>query len=86
MKIRLNFSGIEPVVSAIFLLTISPFFFLNCTEREEGGDVKIVAHRGAMADRPENTMAAFQRAYELGADIIEIDLRTSSDGPPVYSA
>ncbi|MCC5940036.1 MAG: alkaline phosphatase family protein, partial [Balneolaceae bacterium] len=29
---------------------------------------------------PENTMAAFKRAHELGADVVEIDLYTSSDG------
>lgn len=40
----------------------------------------IVAHRGAMHDTPENTMAAFERAVELGADIVEVDVRTSADG------
>src|SRR5690625_3449148 len=40
----------------------------------------IVAHRGAMSERPENTMSAYRYAVELGADIIEIDLRTSRDG------
>jgi glycerophosphoryl diester phosphodiesterase len=46
----------------------------------ENPGVKVVAHRGAMTDRPENTMAAFERALELGADIVELDVRTSSDG------
>lgn len=40
----------------------------------------IVAHRGAMSERPENTMAAFERAVELGADVIELDVRRSADG------
>lgn len=40
----------------------------------------IVAHRGAMSERPENTMPAYRHAAVLGADIIEIDLRTSRDG------
>ena len=43
-------------------------------------DVSIVAHRGAMNHVPENTMEAFKLAVEQGADIVEIDLRTSADG------
>jgi glycerophosphoryl diester phosphodiesterase len=39
-----------------------------------------VAHRGASAELPENTLAAFERAIELGADVIEADVRQSSDG------
>jgi glycerophosphoryl diester phosphodiesterase len=39
-----------------------------------------VAHRGASADRPENTMPAFQLAIEQGADVVECDVRASSDG------
>jgi len=39
-----------------------------------------IAHRGASALAPENTMAAFERAIELGADAIEFDLHLSRDG------
>ena len=39
-----------------------------------------VAHRGASAYEPENTLRAFRRAYELGADLCEIDLHLSKDG------
>jgi len=39
-----------------------------------------IAHRGASAVAPENTMAAFEQAVELGADVIELDLHVSSDG------
>ena len=39
-----------------------------------------IAHRGASADRPENTLAAFEEAIRQGADVIEADVRTSSDG------
>lgn len=44
------------------------------------GDFRIIAHRGASAHAPENTVAAFERAIELGADEIELDVRLSSDG------
>jgi glycerophosphoryl diester phosphodiesterase len=40
----------------------------------------IVAHRGASAYRPENTMAAFQLAVEQGADAIELDVHLTQDG------
>lgn len=39
----------------------------------------IVGHRGAPGHAPENTMASFRRAVELGATFIETDLRLSHD-------
>src|SRR4026208_2329192 len=42
-----------------------------------------VAHRGASAYEPENTVAAFRRAMELGADMSELDLHLSKDGAVV---
>ena len=44
---------------------------------------EIVAHRGITAEEPENTLPAFQRAIELGADAIELDVRLTSDHVPV---
>jgi glycerophosphoryl diester phosphodiesterase len=41
------------------------------------------AHRGASRDAPDNTMAAFVRAAELGADGIELDVQLSRDGEVV---
>ena len=41
--------------------------------------VKIIAHRGASAEAPENTMAAFRRALDSGADMIELDVHLSKD-------
>ena len=40
----------------------------------------VIAHRGASGHTPENTMAAFQRAVELGASFIETDLHVTRDG------
>jgi glycerophosphoryl diester phosphodiesterase len=39
----------------------------------------VIAHRGAKAYRPENTLAAYALAVEQRADMIEIDLHLSSD-------
>jgi glycerophosphoryl diester phosphodiesterase len=38
------------------------------------------AHRGASAAETENTIAAFSRAIEIGADLIEFDVRRTADG------
>jgi len=40
----------------------------------------IIAHRGDSAHRPENTLASFASALELGADLIEFDIQLSKDG------
>ena len=40
----------------------------------------VIAHRGASGHLPENTLAAYQRAVEQRADMIEIDLHRSRDG------
>jgi len=45
--------------------------------------VLIIAHRGASAEAPENTLVAFRRAIELGADGVEFDVRLAADGVPV---
>lgn len=41
---------------------------------------QIIAHRGASRDCLENTMEAFARALELGADAIELDVHATQDG------
>ncbi len=43
----------------------------------------IIAHRGASAEAPENTLAAFQRALALKVDGIELDVQLTRDGVPV---
>ena len=40
----------------------------------------IIAHRGMSGTYPENTMLAFMKAYEAGADGIELDVHLSRDG------
>jgi glycerophosphoryl diester phosphodiesterase len=43
----------------------------------------VVGHRGASADLPENTLLAFEGAIAAGADMVELDVRLSSDEVPV---
>jgi glycerophosphoryl diester phosphodiesterase len=47
--------------------------------------VALYAHRGASAELPENTIAAFSRAIELGATAIETDAQLTKDGHVVLS-
>jgi glycerophosphoryl diester phosphodiesterase len=44
---------------------------------------EIVAHRGVATEYPENTIPAFQRAIELDADAVELDVRLTKDKVPV---
>ena len=43
----------------------------------------VIAHRGASAEKPENTLAAFRRALALKVDGIELDVQVTADGVPV---
>jgi glycerophosphoryl diester phosphodiesterase len=43
----------------------------------------IIAHRGASAYEPENTLRAFQRAMDMGATMMELDVHLTRDGHPV---
>ena len=50
--------------------------FFKQTERRP----LVMAHRGGAGLWPENTLYAFERARELGVDVIETDVRSTSDG------
>ena len=52
-------------------------------ESEDVADV--IAHRGASGGAPENTMAAFELAHEVGADWIELDVQETADGEVVVA-
>ena len=41
---------------------------------------RLYAHRGASAERPENTLPAFARAVEVGVDALELDVHATRDG------
>lgn len=43
----------------------------------------VIGHRGAMGHAPENTMTSFEQALQLGADMLEFDVRLSKDGIPI---
>ena len=43
-------------------------------------DPQLIAHRGGLAHNPENTMAAFRYAIDVGADWLEMDVQRTQDG------
>lgn len=56
---------------------------ISLSRLHESASAVFTAHRGASFEDAENTLAAFDRAVNLGADIIEFDLYISKDGVPV---
>jgi glycerophosphoryl diester phosphodiesterase len=42
--------------------------------------VKIIGHRGAAAEEPENTLRGFRRALDVGAAAVELDVQVTKDG------
>lgn len=48
--------------------------------QEKGTRPLVIAHRGGAGLYPENTLHAFQNARDLGVDVIELDVRGTSDG------
>jgi glycerophosphoryl diester phosphodiesterase len=54
--------------------------FADARFRFRSFPVQIAFHRGASRHAPENTLAAIEKAVSVGADLVEFDIRTSSDG------
>ena len=55
------------------------------THTLDGHAPLVIAHRGASGYLPENTLEAYQRAIDLGADAIEPDLISTRDGVLIAS-
>ncbi|MCP4644652.1 MAG: glycerophosphodiester phosphodiesterase family protein [bacterium] len=66
-----RFPGLTVALCALAAFSCSP---------KADRPIGVVAHRGANALAPENTMAAAQAAVDAGADYVELDIRTSKDG------
>lgn len=65
------------------ILTIFSLLLLTGMGDAETYAVEIVGHRGASGHAPENTLAAIQKALEIGADRVEFDVHCSREGEPV---
>lgn len=62
------------------LLAVAIALLMALPAHAAAGDALIIAHRGASGERPEHTLAAYERAIDQGADYIEPDLVVTSDG------
>lgn len=68
------------------LAIFEPWIYLNLITSGEidkslkGKEFDVIAHKGASGEAPENTLAAIQIALDLGVDMIELDVRNTSDG------
>jgi len=56
------------------------FSYCSFGQTSDLHEIKIVAHRGASKFAPENTIAAFLKAAEMGAHYAEMDVRQTKDG------
>ncbi|KAH6652389.1 PLC-like phosphodiesterase [Truncatella angustata] len=72
----------RPAVTMDSTLPLAPFASRQARAR---GLPQAIAHRGYKARFPENTLAAFRGAVEVGAHAIETDLHLSRDGVVVLS-
>ena len=79
--------GIRWACASLVVLVVAVYAFL--ANRSEpvpphpffsGDEVLVMAHRGGQGLWPENTLFAFERAAELGADVLDMDVRSTADG------
>ncbi|MFO7973076.1 MAG: glycerophosphodiester phosphodiesterase family protein [Candidatus Hydrogenedentota bacterium] len=68
----------------VLLVTIGAIAMTGCATMGKPGrgekGIDVIAHRGASAKAPENTLAAFRLAHELEADWFELDCTLTKDG------
>lgn len=70
----------DSVIWATTEMGLSMEIDLKITDYSEGRRPLCVAHRGASGYCRENTIAAFEMANEMGADVVELDVHRSKDG------
>lgn len=68
----------QPKVPSAMDYTPKPLLY-----NDNGDGFVVIAHRGASGHAPENTMAAFKKAVEMGAEMMELDVLLSADGVPM---
>jgi glycerophosphoryl diester phosphodiesterase len=71
---------VRTAVVLTVILSAAGFALLLVNVARQNRPVVVIAHRGASAEAPENTLAAFRLAVEHGADFIELDVQESADG------
>lgn len=77
LQIRTNEKLSRALIAALTIFALAIAWMAQARAAE--GDMLIIAHRGASAERPEHTLAAYERAIDQGADYIEPDLIVTKD-------
>ena len=67
----------------IIIIIFAIIFSFITNKNAIAGDLNVIGHRGAAGLMPENTLAGFKKAMELGVDTIELDIRLTSDNEAV---
>jgi len=70
----------DPMQSAMSLPDPAPSMSVHALLHPSNPRVLIAAHRGSWHSAPENSLSALRAAIEEGADIVELDVRATSDG------
>lgn len=75
------------IIALVFVGLIAIYIVLVITAQPapnhpffEKADILVIAHQGGDGLRPGNTLAAFQHAATLGADVLEMDIHSTQDG------
>lgn len=61
-------------------LIICALFLCVITHKDLQGDIMIIGHRGACGYAPENTLASFTKALEIGVNAVELDVHLIKSG------
>jgi glycerophosphoryl diester phosphodiesterase len=84
--------ALNPLLAAKRILSSSPLQaagLSNGVKDSQGSSrvgrfpVMVIAHRGFSGEAPENTLAAFKKAIDVGSDMMELDVHFSKDGQVV---
>src|ERR1700679_230574 len=67
------------------ILILSCAALLTAQNQPPTRRIVAISHRGEHLHHPENTIPAFEEAIRVGADFIEVDVRTTADGKLVLS-
>ncbi|WP_247710763.1 glycerophosphodiester phosphodiesterase family protein [Qipengyuania aestuarii] len=68
-----------PQLARMLPSLLLPLLALAAAPTVQAEDMLVIAHRGASGERPEHTLAAYERAIDQGADYIEPDLVVTKD-------
>jgi glycerophosphoryl diester phosphodiesterase len=66
--------------AVLVALAVAGVALVNLGTSRRSQPVAMIAHRGASAAAPQNTLAAFRLAIAQGADYVELDVQESADG------